>query len=529
MASVGAPPLQTLLRALRRRALLLLLPMVIVPAVALYRSSSQRAVFEATSDVLLSPDNVAAIATGVSVGPSSPGREAQTQAQIAHVEAVARRALELASVRDRTARALLAATSVEPDPSTDILRFVVRDRRGDVAVRMSGAFARAYVEHRVAMDGAAIGQARADVQREIERLVAAGRGTTSLADDLRNKDQQLAIVSTLQSARASVLRLAVEARQVEPQPRSALILGAILGLIVGAALVLGAEAMDTRVRSAGSVADLLRLPLLGRLPGPSRSARHGPLVMLGEPRSPHGEAFRTLRTNLELVAPQESFRSLLIVGAHQGEGKSTTAANLALSFAQLGRSVVALDLDVRRPSLATLFGVNDSPGVSGVVLHMSTLDDALVDVPSLPGADDRRGAGLSVLPAGRVPQDAALLLSLPGIGELIRNCCARADRVIIDTAPMLSVADALTLSTHVDGILVVSSGRDASTAALAEFRRVLDAAPAPVVGVVVTGADDALRGYPSEYGVTDRTGRARPSHRSRRRSMRVRTGRPFRG
>lgn len=528
MASVDAPPLQVLLRALRRRWLLLLVPLVIVPAVAVYRSSSQPAVFEAASDVLLSPDNVAAIATGVSVGPSNPDREAQTQAQIAHVEEVAQRALALASMTDRSARSLLDATSVQPDPSTDILRFVVRDGRADAAVRLSRAFAQAYVEHRVAMDGAAIGRARADVQREIERLVAAGRGTTSLADDLRNKDQQLAIVSTLQSARASVLRLAVEARQVEPQPRSALILGAILGLIVGAALALGAEALDTRVRQAGTVADLLRLPLLGRLPGSPRSARH-PLVMLGEPDSAHAEAFRTLCTNLELVAPQESFRSLLIVGARQGEGKSTTAANLAMAFARLGRRVVLVDLDVRRPSLATLLGVRNSPGVTGVVLGMSTLDEALVDVPSRSGAADRTSSGLRLLPAGQVPRDAALFLSLPEVGDLIRNCGAGADRVIIDTAPMLSVADALTISTHVDGILAVSSGRDASTPALAEFRRVMDAAPAPRVGVVVTGADDELRGYASQYGVVPPAGGARPSRRRRGRGMRARIGRLFQG
>ena len=134
--------------------------------------------------------------------------------------------------------------------------------------------------------------------------------------------------------------------------------------MLGIGLAFLREALDTRVRSADEVGEKLGLPLLARVPEPPRKLRNSNrLVMQADPHGAQAEAFRTLRTNIEFVNLDVHARTIMITSAIQSEGKSTTAANLAIAFARMGKRVALVDLDLRRPFLDKFFDFGDRPGL----------------------------------------------------------------------------------------------------------------------------------------------------------------------
>jgi Mrp family chromosome partitioning ATPase len=139
--------------------------------------------------------------------------------------------------------------------------------------------------------------------------------------------------------------------------------------------------LDSRIHTAGEVSDRLGLPLLARLPEPSRNLRRGnDLVMVQEPTSHEAEPYRVLLSNLEFVSHEVKPRSIMVTSAREGEGKSTTAANLAVTLARTGKRVALVDLDLRRPFLHEFFHVPPEAGLTTMAVGRASLQDALVPV-----------------------------------------------------------------------------------------------------------------------------------------------------
>jgi capsular exopolysaccharide synthesis family protein len=174
------------------------------------------------------------------------------------------------------------------------------------------------------------------------------------------------------------------------------------------------------------------------------------LVTLANPRSAAAEAYRTLRTNIQLSSIDSPVRALLVTSASADEGKSTTLANLAVAFAQAGQRVVIVDSDLRRPSLHTIFGVANERGLTTMLLE----DDApapLVET-SVPG--------LRLLASGPIPPNPSELLGSKRVEQAIERLRADADLLLFDAPPVLAVSDAAVLSRRVDAaMLIVSAGR----------------------------------------------------------------------
>ncbi len=218
-----------------------------------------------------------------------------------------------------------------------------------------------------------------------------------------------------------------------------------------------------------------------------------PLVMLGDPRSPSAEAYRTLRNNIQFSSLDHPIRTLLVTSAGADEGKSTTLCNLAITIAQAGTSTIIVDCDLRRPSVHEILDVSNDKGLTSALLDGK--DEALpLQSTAVPG--------LRVLTAGPVPPNPADLLGTQRMQRLIDALTASAEIVLFDSPPASIFADAAMLASRVDGvILVISAGRTRREVA-SRAKGILEKANARILGVVLNNArvDTSLYKYYSSRG-----------------------------
>jgi Mrp family chromosome partitioning ATPase/capsular polysaccharide biosynthesis protein len=499
------------LRVLRHGAWLVALTTVAVTAAAIGISLRQEARYQASADVFLASENLSADLTGIASG--DPERILSTQARLARLPVVRERALRIAGERQRPE--LLADSAVTSAGNADILNFSVIAPGQELAARLATSYARAYTEYRREIDTRALVAARKLLEDQLDELRASGVTTSSsLYRSLQQRRGQIRTAETLRGSKALVVRDADGATQTQPKTTRNAVLGGFLGLLLGVALVLLRDALNTRVRATDEVEARLGLPLLGRIPEVHNQRRSaGRLSILSAPRSVEAEAFRILATNLEFANVDVGARTIMATSANRAEGKSTLFANLAVALARRGKRVVLADLDLRRPSVAGLFGIDQRPGVTDVARGRVPLEEALTPFPlnglDTPGVDasgnGNDGAGhagrLEVLPAGTIPGDAGEFVTSEDMARLTEELAARADFVLLDTAPILQVGDALALSAHVDALLAVTRLSKVRPGVLEEFRRVLAGAPVIKLGLVVTGVSSKVGddyGYSSD-------------------------------
>lgn len=269
-------------------------------------------------------------------------------------------------------------------------------------------------------------------------------------------------------------------------------------LLIGLAALVGAiglayivERLDNSFKSSEDVAEVLELPTIGVITRvDARSGQDGGLATLDRPRSLVSEAYRILRTNLDLASPDAPMRTLLVTSAVPQEGKTTLACNLAVVVAQTGRRVYLLDADLRRPAVHSQFRLPNSIGVS------TFLRDGMQDSP-VPA--HLVHPGLRVVTAGSLPPNPAELLGSQRMQTLLARLKAECDLLIVDTPPLSAVTDAAVLATLSDGVvLVVEAGRTSRRAVLGA-RDALDRVSARLVGVVLNKMPEDASGYYSVY------------------------------
>lgn len=223
-----------------------------------------------------------------------------------------------------------------------------------------------------------------------------------------------------------------------------------------------------------------------------------------------------LRTNVDFANLDRGAQTIMVTSSVEGEGKSTTAANLAVAYARSGRSVILVDLDLRRPTINELFELPPRPGLTDVAVGYARLDQALRPVP----LERSTEGGLLVLGAGTEPPDPSEFVSSPRVSALLEQLRQRNSLVLIDAPPLLQVGDAMALVPNVDAMLMVARLKVVSRPMIREVNRILEAAPAPTLGFVATGADPG-----QTYGYTYASYTFRPRARkswwfSRNRSRR---------
>ena len=320
-------------------------------------------------------------------------------------------------------------------------------------------------------------------------------------DALQHREETLAALAAAQTPSAQLVDPAGDAPKVAPRTLRNGLLAFCLGLVLALVVVFLADALDTRVRSVNAIRDTLGLRLLGGLaPPPARLRKRNDLIMFADPTSRDAEQFRALRWSLDLANAEHDAQTIMITSAIDGEGKSTTVANLAIALARAGRRVVLIDADLSHPHLHRPFDLDQqlvqAPQPIGVTEDSSGADDS------------SRGMGqtgsLEVFPAGSALHDRDELGFDRAVGRIIQHARDRADIVLVDSPPVLS-GHAIALSAHVDAVVVVVRLKALKTSALEDLGWMLEASPAIKLGFVVTG-DDKSEGYGSQQ-------RYRPSNR----------------
>ena len=503
--------LRDYLTTLRRRKWVIAQAIVLVPAAAIAFSLHQQTLFRADAQVLLSQQNLANQLNGIndSAQFQQPDRIAQTQAELARVPEVARRTLAAVGLSDRTPREFLERSSATAQANANMLDFSVTDPNADRAVRLVNEYANQFAAYRGELDTAALARARKEVREKIAELKDAG-ARKSLYATLVAKEQTLGTMQALQTSNAVVVDSADDATQVQPKPVRNGIFGLILGIVLGVAAAFLREALDTRIRTAGEIGQSLDLPLLGRLPEPPRRLRkRDGLVMVDQAHDGHAEPVRILRTNLDFVRLDRDIRTIVITSAVEREGKSTTAANLAVALARAGQRVALVDADLRRPYLDNFFRASEAAGLTEVALGRATLGQALWPVPLVDMRRNGRAAAhrsngnharsltagdLRILVSGPLPPNAGEFVASASVEEILSELRERFDTVLIDSPPLLHVGDAMTLGARADGMILVTRLNLVRRPMLNELRRILESTPAKALGFVITGAE-AEDGY----------------------------------
>ena len=521
-----ASSLSAYLAVARRRAWIIAICAITAPALAYFLSSRQTAEYSSRADVYINQQSLAAALTGIDTSGLSTDQlqSMETLASLAAIPDVAARALRLAKLDDRSAQALLRRTSVTSSTNTNILDFSVTDRSPATAQLLATSYARAFTEYRNELQVQPVIRARRELGAALAKLDAGGKKSCALRESLLEKDQTLQTLQTLQTSGAVVIRRGDLGVQVSPHPRRDAVLGLILGLLAGVGLAFAAEALDTRIRSSAELGELLGgLPLLARIPPPSKKVHErDELVMIAQPKHQAAEAFRVLRANLEFVRMSGGdVRTIIVTSAEEKEGKSTTAANLAVAAARAGKKVALVDLDLRRPYLDRFFRLTASDGITDVLLGRLPLEHALQRIDLDLGTAVRRlevnGNGndaqvhtkeaglLDVLVSGPLPPNPGEFVGSPRLGAVLARLRDAYDLVLVDTPPVLRVGDALTLAPEADGLVVVAMLKSLRRPMVRELRRLLAGAPTLKLGYLVTGqmsGEGDSEGYGYGYGHT---------------------------
>lgn len=307
-------------------------------------------------------------------------------------------------------------------------------------------------------------------------------------------DQQIqqAVLSRMKETSVSetlpseVIRLTEEARPAkrpfEPQPRQAMLRGAVIGLVLGIGAIFVLYYLDHRFRRNEEVERELRLPVLSAIPLISeKTLQDRGLVSHKQHAGEAAEAFRTLRASLLLPGRMQSSSVLMLTSAAPGEGKSLVAINLALSLAQDGRRTLLIGADLRRPMLDRVFGDSaDSDGLAEALKGAVRWQDVL---------RRDRVANLDILSAGRTPDNPSELLGSPGFLDLLREARSLYQHVLIDAPPMLGISDALVMLPQTDGVLfVVRYGVTHSLAAKQAVLKIRESAM-PCLGCILNGVN----------------------------------------
>ncbi|MBT2538274.1 polysaccharide biosynthesis tyrosine autokinase [Arthrobacter sp. ISL-69] len=302
-----------------------------------------------------------------------------------------------------------------------------------------------------------------------------------------------------------------------PNTRLNLILGLLVGLAIGVGSAVLRTSLDSRIRGEEDLRRVSDAPLLGGISF-DQDASARPLLTQTAPQSPRAESFRQLRTNLQFANISGRAKTVLITSSLPGEGKSTTATNLAIALAQAGQTVCLIDADLRRPMVNEYLGLDRNAGLTTALLRSADVNDLIQ-----PWGEEN----LFVLTSGVIPPNPSELLGSEEMKNLIVRLEQAFDAVIVDAPPLLPVTDAAVLSQHVGGVVLVVGSQKLRQHDLEKSLNALRMVGSNLLGIVLnrlpTKGPDA---YSYSYYTHDEKPTPVPARTAKRLPKRVLSGQP---
>ncbi|MFE5628860.1 polysaccharide biosynthesis tyrosine autokinase [Streptomyces sp. NPDC056543] len=281
---------------------------------------------------------------------------------------------------------------------------------------------------------------------------------------------------------------------VSPRPLLNALVGLFAGLLAGVGLAALRDTLDTTLHTGPAMAEVTGVAVLGTIPF-DKEAPDKPLAAGPAAHGARAEAFRLVRTNLQFAQVDQRPRVIMVTSPLPGEGKTNTATNLALSLVETGARICLVDADLRNPCVAKTFGLVQGAGLTSVLIGAATASEVMQEFGE---------PGLSVLTSGPIPPNPAELLASDRMREILRELAEDFDIVVVDSAPLLPVADTVGLAPVVDGTVLVVRARRTPAERVRAAVDALHSVSAPVLGSVLSMVQLKSNGYGYGYGYGER-------------------------
>ncbi len=476
-----------------RRKWLVIVPTLVTGIVAALFTLAQTPMYRASADVLvrLPPTATSLSSTGAVMSPRLVENEFGTAS---------------GSTLESQVRTIVGSEpglSVSSSEGSDVFTFTATSSDPVAAASAANTYAGQYIQ---LQQDSLIAQYDARTQVLEAQLVGVEDGSvdSSRQQEYERELEDLEVSTRLARTSSSMLIDAATppGAPFEPTVTRTVTLALVVGLLIGLGAAFLVDYLDTTIRDDDDLQAATGLANLAVIPR-AVAAEHGDeghIVARDAPQSPAAEAYRNLRTAIKFMSLDRPIRTVLVTSARPGEGKTTTATNLAIVAARSGQRVLLVDCDLRRPQAHLFFDLSNDVGFTSVLLGEVTLQQA-AQVPT--------GVGkLAVVTSGPLPPDPSDLLSGETTYRALDSFRSEVDLIVIDSPPVLPVADPTVLAGMVDGVIVVASAGSTDRRALARAVNRLQAVNAPILGTVlnryeVKGEADYDYGYERPHALPE--------------------------
>jgi polysaccharide biosynthesis transport protein len=504
----------------RRHFVILVFLPILFAAAGFFTANSEARVYRSTAQVLLRPND-----PNERVGTSASGTEIQNadrivraQASIARGPVVRKQAAVV--LGDVSEREILGSITVTPSADSNVLSISAKDIFPNRASGIANAVSIAFIENRRLSAVAGLDAAIADLDKRLievdQNLNRLGKtpgdiaGAAQIAtyqaqaQSLSDRRLGLSIDKELKRGEAELIATApVPVSPISPTPVRSGILAGTLGLLSAAGIVLLKDRLDTRLRSREETEELSGLSTLAEVPVDRASDNGvGRVAAEDDPDGAVAESIRSLRVSLRFLGLEQPLKVILVTSASPGDGKSTVSTNLAYSFAEAGARTLLVSADLRRPQVEHLVSVDTDRGLAELLDEMAEAREHARGAATLRASRNRPermliGAAaiaswchqdttnLFVLPAGRRVANPVEILGSAVAKEFFERAAEDFDVVIVDSPPVLAVADPVVLSQFADGVLFVTSLQKTQRDAVSRALEILRNGQPNLLGVVL--------------------------------------------
>lgn len=489
--------LHRVLHVLRRRAIPILLTVVIVVGAAVTLSLLQPNRYTASSSILFRSQSLAQELPGSSAPSFDPTTQAATNLELVSLERVATRTAHQLG-HGFTPKEISNSVDVAAKGASTVIDVKATWRNPQTAARIATTFAQQFVHFQADAERARIGAAQKRLQLTLDRESASAAPNQARINTIQANLDDLQVLKGVSSGEAQVIQRAdVPTSPSSPRPLRNAAIGLFAGLLLGIALAIALEQLDRRVRSSEEFEELLGVPLLAQIPK-SDGFISGATTPIPAPPL-EAEFFGILNTTIQRMDHGNGVSSVLVTSPTAELGKTTIALNLALAAARAGTGVLFLELDLRRPIVAERLGISSERNLVGALSEGLPLTEVVQSI-SVPVSDaGEEAATLDVVVAGPHSRDAPRLIESMGMERLIDEAEEAYELVIVDAPPAGLISDAVALLSLIETAIVVCRVGTTTREQVLWLRSQFEQLNESVLGVIANFAPVKIDQYYGAY------------------------------